>query len=92
MKRILEAFPLVCIAALNPPILSIVNSYAKQHPFIGSFPTLYVWNYTWFALLLITLTILAITSPSWSGVEIEKRLAKYLEKRRKTKRITPAGS
>jgi len=80
MKRILEVIPLICMAALNPPILSIVNSYAKHHPFIGSFPTLYVWNYTWFAILLTALTALALTSPSWAGAEIEKRLAKYLKK------------
>ncbi|RLI44829.1 hypothetical protein DRO69_06485 [Candidatus Bathyarchaeota archaeon] len=86
MKRILEVVPLICIVTLNPPILSIVNSYAKHHPFIGSFPTIYVWNYTWFAILLIALTTLALTSSSWSGDEIEKRLAKYLKKEEKAKK------
>lgn len=54
---------LVCV---NPPVLTIVNNYAKNNLLTFGFPTLWVWLTFWYFIATIVFLIGCFTLPSWN--------------------------
>jgi hypothetical protein len=63
-----KIFWLVVIAMLlanNPPIINLISSYAKDHPLILGFPTLWLWLEIWYLLVIITFALGAWKIKAW---------------------------
>lgn len=64
-EKILYTILIIAIIMLNPPVLNIVNNYAKKNPTIGNFPTLWLWLQFWYVLCIVAFLIGAIKIKNW---------------------------
>lgn len=56
---------ILTLIMVNPPILNLVNDYAKENPLLWKFPTLWIWLQLWYLVGIITFLIGAISIKNW---------------------------
>lgn len=64
-KLYIGVFILVLLC-VNPPILSLINSYAKDTPLTWGYPTLWIWLQFWYGIGILFFVIGAALLPSWN--------------------------
>lgn len=63
-KLVLGIFVL-SLVMVNPPILNLINQFAKGRPLLGGYPTLWLWLQLWYIIPIAAFLIAAIALPSW---------------------------
>lgn len=59
------AILIISLIMLNPPVLNIVNNYAKTKPLTWNYPTLWLWLQLWYLIAIITFLLGAIKIDNW---------------------------
>jgi len=59
------AILIISLIMLNPPVLNIVNNYAKIKPLTWNYPTLWLWLQLWYLIAIITFLLGAIKIDNW---------------------------
>mgnify|MGYP006910580472 CR=1 FL=1 len=68
MKKSEKIFAAICIIGLlmvNPPILNVVNSYAKANPLTAGWPTLWIWLEFWYTAVIASFLIAVVKIKNW---------------------------
>ena len=50
---------------VNPPVLSLINTYAAAHPITFGYPTLWIWLEFWYVVAIVDFLVAAIKLKSW---------------------------
>lgn len=64
-EKIVYSILILSLIMINPPILNLVNNYAKENPLIWNFPTLWLWLQLWYIVAITAFLIGAIKIKSW---------------------------
>lgn len=65
-ERILYVILLITLAMVNPPIINLVNDYAKENPLIMNYPTLWIWLQLWYLIGIIAFLVAALKIGNWN--------------------------
>ncbi|HHV46106.1 MAG TPA: hypothetical protein GXX53_04250 [Tissierellia bacterium] len=64
-EKIVYALLILSLIMINPPILNLINNYAKQNPLTGNFPTLWLWLQIWYVVAMASFLIGAAKIKNW---------------------------
>lgn len=65
-ERILYVILLITLVMVNPPIINLVNDYAKENPLIMNYPTLWIWLQLWYLIGIIAFLVAALKIGNWN--------------------------
>lgn len=57
---------ILSLIMVNPPVLNVINNYAKENPILWNYPTLWLWLQFWYIIGIIAFLIGAIKIKSWN--------------------------
>lgn len=57
---------LVVLLAVNPPVLNIINNYARENLLTFGYPTVWVWLTFWYTVAMVVFLIGAFLLPAWN--------------------------
>lgn len=63
---------ILVLIMVNPPVISMINSYAIKNPLTFGYPTLWVWLQVWYFIGMITFLVGALKLPSWNKREFKE--------------------
>jgi len=64
-EKIVYALLILSLVMLNPPVLNVINSYAKKNPLTLNYPTLWLWLQLWYIVAIAAFLVGAIKIKSW---------------------------
>ena len=64
-EKLVYGLLILVLLMVNPPILGLVNAYAKTTPFTLGYPTLWMWLQLWYLIGIVVFLIGAIRLKSW---------------------------
>ncbi len=70
-------FMIIALLMTNPPILNLINGYAKSVPLTMSWPTLWLWLQFWYLAMLGAIIYLAVKDPQWQAEPLEEVVEEF---------------
>ncbi|MDO5016024.1 MAG: hypothetical protein Q4E09_03345 [Eubacteriales bacterium] len=70
---------IISLIMANPPILGLVNNYAKDNPLTFGYPTMWVWLEFWYAVAIAAFLIGALTIRNWQTEEQDAKITAEMQ-------------
>ncbi len=64
-EKIIYFIFIISLIMVNPPVLGLVNNYAKINPLTWGYPTLWLWLQLWYLIAIVAFLIGAIKLGNW---------------------------
>lgn len=71
-EKIFYTIIIIALLMVNPPILNIINGYAKTNPLMLGYPTLWIWLQFWYGVVVAAFLVGVLKIANWKKEYEEK--------------------